>query len=285
MIDNETNMIIAYDRILSDENERRLPNGFFRYTDENNERMAILLFKHVFEDILDWTPENVLNNASKELIDRMKLAIPYSKLRFPKELNKNMDYFYIAYLVYPEKFANAFSRKKLILNMYENILDKKESRFPKDYFQSEDGELRSKICMQRALTKEGGFRSIDEMYQKFTDTKWANAFFKKYRLDFVLEALYGKDALAYLHCSLSSNQQDPLAYTYYKFMRIFEKSKEKKLYDKIAKKSGEEDTNKQTSYDKGKFRFWYEQFMEIFEHSEASQIWAGMEENAVESLA
>lgn len=283
MNDNEANMIIAYDRVIRNEDEKKLSNGFFRYTEEHNERMAIAVFKHVFEDILEWTPEDVVNNASKELIDCMKLSVPYSKLRYPKELNKSTDYFYIAYIVYPEKFKNVFSRQKLILNMYENILDKKDNKFPKDYFSSEDGGLRSKICLQRALTKEGGFKNVEDMYQKFANTKWAKNFFRKYRLDFVLDTLYKGDALDYLHHSLSSNQQDHLALAYYQFMRLFDKSKEQRMYMKLAKNNTQDETDEVASYDKNKHRYWYSKFMELFESTDAYDLWGELKENVIEN--
>lgn len=232
MEDNARNMIIAYDRVLRTDSEKKISNGFFRYTDEYNERMAVILFKHVFEDILEWTPDDVLNNASEELIKYMKLSVPYAKLRYPKELNKNTDYFYIACIVYPEKFRNAFSRQDLILNMYRNVLNKRDNKFPKDYFSTEEGELRAKICLQYAISKYGKFKDPEDLYSKFADEDYAKGFFKKYRLDFVASTLYKNDGLEYMHHSLSSKNQNILLYAYYRFLRKFNKSKAEKAYNK-----------------------------------------------------
>ena len=282
MEDNVRNMIVAYDRVLRTESEKKISTGFFRYTDENNEKMAIILFKHVFEDILEWTPEDVLNNASEELIKCMKLSVPYAKLRYPRELNKNTDYFYIANIVYPEKFHNVFSRQNLILNMYRNVLDKHDNKFPKDYFSSEDGELRAKICLQYAIIKEANFKNPEDLYEKFSDSDFVKVFFKRYRLDFVLAALYKNDALEYLHDSLNSKQKNVLLYAYYRFMKVFVKSKAEKSYNKLLKNAMQTDLmkNPPASYEKNQFRYWYTEFLEIFEDSEVFEMWNDLAESA-----
>ena len=98
MNENERNAILEYEQILQGKSSRtKLSTTYFRAdSNEQNHKTAVHILRYIFTKIYKWTPLDVMNKASKQMISDLKITIPYSKLIFPKEMNPKRDYFYLA---------------------------------------------------------------------------------------------------------------------------------------------------------------------------------------------
>ena len=71
----------------------------------------------------------------------MKLDGLLRYIEFPAELDKHVDLFYIAHLLYPGRIK--FDKKELILRTYKEVLDQKLYKFPKEYLSGSMGVIRA----------------------------------------------------------------------------------------------------------------------------------------------
>ena len=104
MNENERNAILEYEQILQGKSSRtKLSTTYFRAdSNEQNHKTAVHILRYIFTKIYKWTPLDVMNKASKQMISDLKITIPYSKLIFPKEMNPKRDYFYLAKILFPQ---------------------------------------------------------------------------------------------------------------------------------------------------------------------------------------
>ena len=224
---NTANALMEYESLFRKEKKQKMSNACFKYSAEQNEKTAIEIFKYAFEEILGWTPADVVNNLNAEVIRAMNLETPYAKLIYPRELKKERDYFYVAKICYPEKI-HSFSERDIILYMYKAVLDSKNGKFPKEYFVERDGDLRAKVCLQYVLTSKEFFKNKDELYGFFAKESKASAFLKKYHLLSARSVLF-ESSLDYLHASLPMQQRDEFLYAYYKFRKAYKGSEAEKM--------------------------------------------------------
>lgn len=227
MTDNTRLAILELERLYRENSNKKLSSDYFAYTDEQNERTAIEIFKYVFEEILHWSPTDVQNCMSVEVINKFHLSVPYLKLRFPRELNKRRDYFYVATIVYPDKI-HGFSERDAILHLYRNVLASKTGKFPKEYFVENEGELRAKVCLQYVLGNKYFFKNVEELYETFADETKGNKLLEEYKLGKPKRFLF-ESCLEYAHGSLPARQREPFLYAYYNFLKECRKAKIKLL--------------------------------------------------------
>lgn len=186
---------------------------FFNYNAEFNEKMALIVFRYAIEGFLKWTPKEAEAHLNKNIIKIMKLEQVLRFIRFPAELDPNVDLFYIAHLLYPRTVQ--FNTKELILRTYKEVLSGKLYKFPKEYLSGNLGVTRACICFQYMVTQFLPFNNIEEMYKFFSTTNGIKAL-KKYRLYAICTDIFDYP-IDFLHESLSDNQKDEFFYHYYKF--------------------------------------------------------------------
>lgn len=155
----------------------------------------------------------------------MKLDHLMKWLRFPDELDKETDYFYVATLLYPHQIK--YNEKELILRTYNRILNGDLKKFPKEYFSGTRGALRACICFQYMLNQHYAFQNAKEMYSFFSTNSGYRAL-KKYRLISICSEIYD-NKLDFLNESLPEEQQDEYWYHYYKFMECYNALKQNQL--------------------------------------------------------
>lgn len=211
------NVLMEYETVLRDNSSKKLSNNFFTYGDEQNEELAIEIMKYAFEKILEWTPTDIINKLNYEVLRDMKLTIPYAKLRYPRELKKKSEYFYVAKILYPDK-VHGYTPRDIILHMYRMILSSKDGKFPKEYFIEADGEIRARVCLQFVLANLEIFESQEKLYEFFADEKQAMEFLKKHHLNGAKNLLFDS-CLEYMHMSLPELQKNELLFCYHKFMQ------------------------------------------------------------------
>ena len=210
MNENERNAILEYEQILQGKSSRtKLSTTYFRAdSNEQNHKTAVHILRYIFTKIYKWTPLDVMNKASKQMISDLKITIPYSKLIFPKEMNPKRDYFYLAKILFPEEIKS-FGKYDRVLYLYNQVRQRK-AQFPEGYFSEPgQGEYRAGICLHQAITDSQQFRNEDELYEFFSDESKAHAFLKKYKLDNVCRITF-RTPLDYLYAALPDGQDNGL---------------------------------------------------------------------------
>lgn len=206
-------MVEDYERCLR--LNKNMPKTYFNGCSAvvKNER-AIILFKYFFEKLVQWTPLEIINYLSKDVIDKAKLAKAYSAIDYPPEFSKR-DYFYMAKLCYPDEVGSLFNYRDLIILRYKKVLESGKS-FPKKYFDAPDGNDKARIIMQHALfTSEKRFKNVDELYSYFADKKTSNEFLAKNKLKNICTISF-PTPLDYAHYSLAPEQREDAYYNMYK---------------------------------------------------------------------
>lgn len=238
----ERGLLYEYLKVLTGET-----SGFSAYIlgkkSMNSQKNARLICKMAFEIFLRWTPDDVANRLTYDIIKELKLdnVLPY--LELPDDYFNNGDYTLLASELYPGQLS--VSDRTLVINTYKMVLLGKENggmyRFPKKYFDGNIGLKRAYICFQYLLNNIVFFHDTKEMYEFFS-TPAGTHLLNDNGLKLVLRDIF-VSPVRYLHESLPDEDKNEFLYHYYNFQ--FWYSKEKKTYDqykKIQKKIKKEQT-------------------------------------------
>ena len=167
------------------------------------------LLMYAYEDLLKWNPETIKNHNTPALCESLHLMRPIKKIDFPIGLEPTEDVFYVAHFLYPDKIH--YSKKALILRIYEKVLQGALVKYPKKFFSDAEGELNLNICFQYAVAQRLSIRSIEELYDYFSDKDKGIEFLKKANLYSAFVDFY-EYPIDILHESLPSFQQNLLCY-------------------------------------------------------------------------
>lgn len=179
-------------------------------------RVALAVFRHVIENILQWSPDVAFANMSMQLIRDLKLNNEWSNLDLPREIRQFSSAKYVVAMLYPKKFMTLFSKETLAIQVYRSSLEQRRGIFPKNYFLDENGRFKAQVCLRYMLNNYAVYSSIENIYKEFANTKKIQKLLKNYGLDLPARTLYD-NPLDYLHDSLSSQQRSELFYHFYRF--------------------------------------------------------------------
>ena len=101
------------------------------------------ILRFIFEELLEWTPEQVRDYLTPQIAEQLHLTRIVHQIDFPSECNPETDLFYLAAFVYPEQIR--ISKRKQVLFVYEKVLQGKLKKFPKNFFLSGDAEYNLEI--------------------------------------------------------------------------------------------------------------------------------------------
>lgn len=208
----DINMIYEYESILLGK-KSGFSSFFFNHSDEANERSALELFDYVVKTYLRWTPEQVYNCMSWDIINRLKLDTIMRYIRFPPEMDVRTDLYVIASKLYPDKIK--INSREMTLLVYKRVLSGELYKFPKGFFLQNRGINRAIICFQYMLGQYTAFSSVEEMYEFFSTPK-GTKLLKQYKLNAVSVAIY-EYPIDYLHASLPPEVKSQFYYNYYRF--------------------------------------------------------------------
>ena len=220
-------MILDWESKIRNNDKKKLSSSYFCYDDAQNEKEAIVLFRYVFEKVLHWTPEDIRNNISMEIIEKLKLKKAYNQIIFPRELSRRSDCFYLAKKCYPDQI-HGLNQDDIWRMEYMKVLDNKYEKFPKNYFSEAAGDLRAKVFLLYQLETQAKFRNKEEMYMFFADTPQAIKFLKSVKLKTPLDLLYASP-LEYMHESLPESQKDEFLFKFAEFTQMDKKLKGKSI--------------------------------------------------------
>lgn len=212
---------------------------FFSYTEEQNHEDAVGLMRHVFEEVLGWSPYDVQNHCTKEVIDVLGLRSAYRALMWPYTYDANgkkiplienrSGYGYVAALLYPE-VIRTLGKKNIWIMDYNALLSGRGQRaFRVDDFLGNDGIDHARLLLNHYLVNhpDERYKTMDDVYKVFGNKKDAEKILKKAKLLTVSQALFSSP-LEYLHMSLpddgSDSSRDHLSYDFYRFENLFHDS-------------------------------------------------------------
>lgn len=212
-------LLVEYENLLLKKRKGFTSTYMGKNTPAKNARSV---FKFAFEDILDWTPQMVRNNLTPELINLLQLKKPLLRMEFPPELNKSIDLFYLAWIIYPESIH--ISKREMVLRCYENVRLKRIAKFPKNFFSEASGILNASICLQYVINQKIQFRNVRELYGIFAKKKKIVPILKENQLYIPCCEFY-EYPIDYLHASLPEKDQDMLCYNFERFKLDYERTK------------------------------------------------------------
>lgn len=217
-MDTTKAMILDWERKIREHDTKPLSNSYFSFTPDQNEKQAIALCRYVFEKVLHWTPEDVRNNITGEIIETLMLKKAYGKFIFPRELSSRSDYWYIAKKCYPEKIHD-YTAEDIWKMEYLKVLDNRCGKFPKNYFSETNGELRAKIFLLHQLESTVQFEDLEEMYTFFANNQRASKYIADCKLKAPLDTLFASP-LEYMHESLPAEQKDEFLLKFVEFTEM-----------------------------------------------------------------
>lgn len=209
-------LINEYENILLGK-KQNFSSFFFEKGEYANEQNALLVFKYAFEYYLKWDPLTLRDVLDFETLKKLKLHLLLKYVRFPAELDPEVDLFYIAWKLYPSVIN--FSQRDLIVRVYDNLLNGKISKFPKDFFTGSMGIVRAGVCLQHLLSNYMQFGNLEHIYSTFGKKDIMNTL-KKYKLNVVCKDVFDSP-VDYLHLSLPKEQQNECYFSYYKFWYLY----------------------------------------------------------------
>lgn len=199
----------------------------------NNEKNARLILAEAFRVFLRWTPEDVANRLTKDILRDLKLLEVLPFLGLPDDYFNSGDYTMLAAVLYPGQLVVGDST--LTVNTYKMVLLGRDNggmyRFPKKYFDGNVGLHRAYVCMRYLVSNYTIFHSTREMYEFFSSPA-GSQLINTHGLKLVLRDVF-HSPVRFLHESLYDEEKDDFWYHYYEF--LYQYNKGKKLVENFKK--------------------------------------------------
>lgn len=208
-------LIASYEQVLLGK-QKMIAAAYFRSkSDSVNERNILILFRYGFENLLRWSPEEVRDNITLEIIDKRLLLRPYLRfIQFPPELDKFDNLWYLACAAYPTQIK--YDWYKFTIECYEAVLSGKKKRFPKGFFDESRGEMRACFCLRHKMNNEMQFISIEDVYRTFGSVSILKTL-KKWKLLEPLNEIYNGNPIEFLSDAMPEKSRDEFWYHFYHF--------------------------------------------------------------------
>ena len=170
------------------------------------------LLKRIFESYLHWSPTEVRDCLDKAVIEKMKLGPLIKRIPCPPEINRQEEFCFVAWYLYP-KTRNA-NNIELMLKLYQDIVEGRASKYTSNYFDGSEGYWRARILLLMMIREYlPPFPNVKSLYAFFASTAGRKAL-EKYKLVLPMRELFGSP-LAYLHGSLNKNQRSEFFFRKY----------------------------------------------------------------------
>jgi len=202
-----------YDDMMSD---RRKTFSAFAVNEEEVITLCRNLLKTIFRKYIGWTPEQIRDCLTPDIVAKYKLKVLIDRLPCPPELDRTKELCFVAWDLYPR--TKNVSDLDLVRHVYDKVLDGRLIKFPKGYFGDAVGEEKAIVLFQMMMDRylSGTFCTIEEAYDFFSSSK-ARAFIDEHRLITPLKELFSCP-LDYFHASLGDSQRS--SELYMKYVRL-----------------------------------------------------------------
>ncbi len=196
--------IRAWDEQLRSNSKKMFPISFFKGPKEQAHEVACALFRHVFENLLEWSPTQAVNYLTFDYIKKLNLSRAFNALIYPPEYkDRRCATFYVAILCYPE-LRRYYTDQKLWIMEFNRCSGRRNK-----YIRFDDENLtkatdKARYLLNHVLTHEcvGEFKNIEDIYDFFSQ-KGINDWLSSYKLNAALK--FFENPLDYLHQSLPND--------------------------------------------------------------------------------
>lgn len=240
----EIALMTEYDDILIGNQKKLNPYYFKGKTQWVQQKLAISVLKYACETYMRWSPEKTYISLSVDVLRKWHLIELLKYINFPEDLDRHKDLFYIAILMYPNKFK--FNRAKFCMTLYERVLSGELKKFPKDYFGDSYAINKACICLKYAIEDYGIFSSVEDMY-RFFSTPESHTFLRNYKIFTPIHNLFASPVTAF-HLTLSNEQENNFLFQFYRMAYIYNEH-QRLLSEKRGRKAVREHTQASTRAD------------------------------------
>ena len=212
---------------------------------ESGNKYTDAILNYCFDKFLRWTPQDVVNGLTKEIVTQFKLA-PFIEKRItrPPEFDE-WEFQFVGWHLYPETCT--LSNDERVIKVYMEVVDGKRKRFPKAFFDETAGERRAFICFRVMSNEFIQPTSIKQLYDLFGNEQKGRQILSKHKLIVPVRSIFGTP-LHYLHATLEDEwlEDEDL------YERYMEKARVEAQKNSIADACQESDVQEKEEYDDGK---------------------------------
>lgn len=201
---------------------------------DTKERCALAIIRYAIESILGWTPQEAVDSLTTDIMKQLYLDKVASYVQSPKDGVKPSDYGWLISMAFPNEVA--FDVVEHTLSVYEKVKSGEISRYPKRFFDGDDGFYRLGVLLKDYISKNIPAGSVGELYQIFSDSAAMNVVLHEASLYSAYHEFFDTP-LEYLHDALGAEGDDFL-FDFYQFMAACAELDREKL---AAGKKGEEE--------------------------------------------
>ncbi len=209
-------LIIAYDEMfigLSD----RLPISFFSgISPMVCHATALELFRYAFNTRLHWSPSEIRDYLTMEVIIDLKLQPVFRYIRFPNGLIPENSLFYLAWMIYPKTKNHSLTEMELIT--YRRYLSGAIKKLPQHYFTDDEMMRRACNCLLDRLNYYHPFSSDDPfyIYEYFVSPGCVPLLGKSKLIKICVTN--NINPLEFFFTALHESQKDYIMFSYFEFM-------------------------------------------------------------------
>lgn len=209
-------LILEYDDVFIGKRDHLSTNFFADATRLKQHRIALELIRYAVETRLRWSPVEVRDFLSEDILQKLKLKVLLKYIVFPKVYFQGYDLFYIAWCLYPQ--TRNMSDEELELRVYKQMLASDTYKIPAEFFSFAEGMRRACNCLSYAIESFHQFPDDDgfSMYEFFAG-KLSIGFLKQCKLYKVCRQMFPAP-LDFLHTALRSYQRKQVYYSFFSFL-------------------------------------------------------------------
>lgn len=184
---------------------------------ENGPTLCASLLRLIFDKYLGWTPTQIRDLLTPEVVERMCLSSLINRIPSPPEILRDSELYFVAWYLYPE--TRNSTDAELISKVYQDLVTGKIQKFPKNYFEDNIGHSRAKYLFVIMLQEyyNGVFESVEDMYRFFASDDGKRAV-EEHKLKTPMMEWYG-NALDYFHDSIPSSMKSSKTDALYRALR------------------------------------------------------------------
>lgn len=180
------------------------------------ERAASDILRYIIEDLLLWDAAQAEEHMTACIIRKTGINHLYRYFHFPPDIDQDRDLDYLACLAFP---SHQYSFRKQVMRMYNRILSGEIDRFPKKFFDGENGIEKCSILLGEFIAHNVVAYDMEDLYRQFADTAVMNNRMRDAKVYSAVRNLY-PTPLDCLHNSLTDDEKDSFLYAYWQYMNI-----------------------------------------------------------------
>ncbi len=211
--------IAEYDNLLLGKKTDLFSMIFQKDKPVENSHIAGDIIRYAVEHYLHWTPQEMADLMTPEILQQLKLDKIIRYLVCPPEIDPRRDLEdlrCLAWVVYPK--AITVSTVDLTIRMLHRRMNREIYKWPKEFFSGPEGENRAIICLRYAIDNGLPCDSVQELYEAFAGKRGLDLM-RRYEILTVCRDCF-ESPLDYLHITLSRSQHNATLYHFYKYLYL-----------------------------------------------------------------